>query len=478
MVTPYIISFVLYFAILLMIGLISHKRQTTSADFIMGNRSLNFWLTGLTAHASDMSSWLFMAFPAALYISGLSSLWIGVGLLLGMFLNWQLVAEKLRIETEKYNSFTLSTFFERRFNDTTGIIRSLTAVMTLFFMTTYLSSGLIAMGILFDSLFGIDYYVGLSVASIVVVIYTFTGGFITVAWTDFFQGIFLLLAILIVPFLAFDNVGGWPAVQEAASQANISLHLINGFSLDTFLTIAFLASWGLGYFGQPHIVTKFMGIKNSSEIYKSKYLGMSWQILTLGAAAFTGLIGIAFFKGSLADPQLVFVDMVKQLFSPLGGGLILCGIIAANMSTMDSQLLVSASVLSEDIYKHLLHRTASPASLLRASRYSVIVVAIISLMIAFAKSATIMEVVQYAWSGLGCSFGPLVLMSLYSKQTNRYGAIAGILVGGILSATWPFFRDYITVYPVPSMIPAFFLSLIAIRLVSLSTKQLCIENSR
>ena len=270
-----------------------------------------------------MSSWLFMAFPAALFISGLPSLWIGFGLILGMFMNWQFVAEKLRIETEKdSNSFTLSSFFERRFNDQSGIIRSLTALMTLFFMTTYLSSGLIAMGILFDSLFGINYYVGLTIASVVVVIYTFTGGFITVAWTDFFQGIFLLFAILIVPFLAFDKIGGWPAIQERASHADISMHLIRDFSFDTFLTIFFrLPAGDLGYFGQPHIVTKFMGIKNSSEIYKSKYLGMSWQILTLGAAAFTGLIGIAFFQDGLADPQLVFVNMVKEIFSPLGGGL-------------------------------------------------------------------------------------------------------------------------------------------------------------
>lgn len=471
MATPYVISFFLYFLILLAIGLISHKRQTTSADFIVGNRSLNFWLTALTAHASDMSSWLFMAFPAALYLGGVPEGWIAFGLILGMFCNWQFIAKKLRTQTEKYNSYTLSTFFERRFNDQSGVVRSLTAIMTLFFMTTYLSSGLIAMGLLFESLFGINYFIGLGVASLVVVIYTFAGGFITVAWTDFFQGVFLLIAILIVPFLAFQQIGGWNGIAQASQEYNISLHLIKDFNWETLLAILFSASWGLGYFGQPHIVTKFMGIKNANELHKSKYLGMSWQMLTLGAAALTGLIGIKFFNHSLADPQLVFVEMVKVLFTPWVGGFILCGLIAANMSTMDSQLLVSASVLSEDIFKHIVHKTASPQTLLRASRISVIVIAAISLLIAFMKSATIMEVVFYAWSGLGCAFGPLMLMALYSKRTNRYGAIAGILVGGLVAATWDLMNPYFTQVKIPAMIPGFLLSLISIRVVSLLTQK-------
>lgn len=469
MFTPYIIAFILYFSILLAIGLISHKRQRTSADFIMGNRSLNFWLTALTAHASDMSSWLFMALPAVIFMRGVPEIWIALGLILGMFFNWQFVAEKLRKETERLNSYTLSTFFEKRFEDHSGVIRTVTAVMTLMFMTVYLSSGLIAMGLLLDDLFGINYFIGLSVASLVVVIYTFSGGFITVAWTDFCQGIFLLFSILIVPILAIIQLGGFGAVAEAANQANISLHLVKDFNLETLVSIFFLASWGLGYFGQPHIVTKFMGIKNPSEIYKSKYFGMSWQILTLGAAALCGIVGVAFFKEQAIDPQLVFVQLVKQLFNPLTGGFILCGIIAANMSTMDSQLLVSASVLSEDIYKHLLRKKASPESLLRASRFSIILVALLSLGIAFMKSATIMEVVQYAWTGLGCSFGPLMLTALYSKTATRQGAIAGILVGGLLAAFWPIMNPWITNLAIPSMIPGFTLGLLAIRVVSALT---------
>ncbi|MCB1113216.1 MAG: sodium/proline symporter [Chlamydiia bacterium] len=463
---PLILSFFLYFLILLLIGLVSHKRQRTSADFIMGNRSLSFWLTALTAHASDMSSWLFMALPAVLFLNGVPEIWIALGLILGMFFNWQFVAEKIRNETERLNSYTLSTYFEKRFEDTSGVIRLVTAVMTLVFMAVYLASGLIAMGILLEALFGINYYLGLSVAVSVVVIYTFTGGFVTVAWTDFCQGMFLLFSILIVPTLAFEKVGGMSKIAQVASDAGISLHLIKDFSFETFLSIFFLASWGLGYFGQPHIITKFMGIKHPSEIYKSKYFGMTWQILTLGAAAFCGVVGIAFFEEQVIDPQLVFVELVKALFSPLAGGFILCGIIAASMSTMDSQLLVSASVLSEDIYKHLFRKKASPKSLLRASRMSIILVAVVSLGIAFFKSATIMEVVQYAWTGLGCSFGPLVLMALYSKKTTRAGAIAGIIVGGFIAGLWPVINPWMMDRVIPSMIPGFLGSLGAIWAVS------------
>lgn len=466
MITPYILSFFLYFAILLAIGLISHKKQTTSADFIMGNRSLNFWLTALTAHASDMSSWLFMALPASLFLRGAPEIWIAFGLIAGMFLNWQFVAEKLRKETERLGAYTLSTFFERRFQDHTGVIRSITAVMTLLFMTVYLSSGLIAMGLLLEALFGINYYFGLSVASLVVVIYTFSGGFITVAWTDFCQGMFLLFSILIVPLIAFKHVGGWPAIAEVAHDLSISLHPIKEFSLTELVSILFLASWGLGYFGQPHIVTKFMGIKHPSEIYKSKYFGMSWQILTLGAAAFVGLVSLAYFRHEIVDPQLIFVELVKELFHPLAGGFILCGIIAANMSTMDSQLLVSASVLSEDIYKHMVHKKASQKSLLRASRLAIILVAALSLTIAFMKQSKIMDIVQYAWTGLGCSFGPLMLMALYSKSTTRSGAIAGIVTGGLVAALWPLVYPFTAPLEIPSMLPGFILSLLAIRLFS------------
>lgn len=463
----YVISFFVYFFILLCIGLYFHKKQTSSTDFILGSRSLNFWLTALSAHASDMSAWLFMAFPAAVYVGGLPKTWIAWGLIIGMFINWQFIATRLRSATEKYNANTLSTFFERRFNDNSGTIRLLTAVIALFFLASYVAAGLIAMGLLFESVFGINYYLGLSVAMFVVVIYTLIGGFVTVAWTDLFQALFLMAVIIFVPLYAYFQIpNGWQAIKEAAASLSIPLTLVKDTSLISFMELIFLGTWGLGYFGQPHIVTKFMGIKNVNDMYKSKYIGMTWLILTLLGATGVGLIGIAFFKNQLSDPQLVFVNMVPQLFHPFFAGFILCAILAANMSTMDSQILVCASIISEDFYKGILKKKASPKELLFISRLGLVLTAIIALIIAYNKSATVLDAVRYAWAGLGCSFGPLMLIALYSKTANKYGAIAGILTGSLIAATWQTYSKELFGHEIPAEVPSFACSLLSIYFVS------------
>lgn len=476
-----IAAFLTYFAFLLAIALFSHKKQSSDADFILGNRSLNFWLTALSAHASDMSAWLFMAFPAAIFMGGLPESWTAIGLVLGMFCNWHFVAPKLRVETEKYDSYTLSTYFERRFGDTTGVLRTLTALVTVIFLTSYLSAGLIAMGLLFETIFGVEYHFGITVATVVSMIYTFSGGFITVAWTDLFQAIFLLLMIIIVPIFAYFNLpDNSQGIFDLARQAGISMNLMKDFSPTTFLSIVFLLVWGLGYFGQPHIITKFMGIKNAKELNKSKYIGICWQVIALIAAIMVGIVGIGYFNQGISNPELVFVQMVNTLFQPYFGGLILCGIIAANMSTMDSQILVCASVLSEDFYKHLVRKEASPKQLLKVSRGAVIVVSIVALVLAAGKSSTVLDVVFYAWSGLGCAFGPLVLAALYSKRVNTYGAIAGILTGGlIVGGAWSWINPLITSFKVPAILPGFCLSWFALELVSrLTAKERQLEQTK
>lgn len=468
MTTLLLIPFVAYFCILVAIGLISHHKQTSSADFIVGNRTLNFWVTALSAHASDMSSWLFMAFPAAIFIGGLSQAWIAIGLVLGMYLNWQFVAKKLRTSTEKYDSYTLSTFFEKRFKDTSGAIRLITAAVAIFFLTCYVSAGLIAMGGIFESMFGIDFYIGLTVSSLVILFYTFVGGFVTVAWTDLFQALFLLFMIILVPAVAFSKLdAGFTTIWAAAEAKGISMSFIPDFSLASIVAIVFLAlEWGLGYFGQPHIVTKFMGINDADNVGKSKTIGMTWQFIALTAAISVGVVGIAFFNAGLEKPEHVFIEMVKSLFHPLAAGFILCSVLAASMSTMDSQILVCGSVISEDLYKHLFRREATPKELLMVSRIGVVFVSLLSLYFALNKNTTIQEAVLYAWSGLGCAFGPLVLMSLYSKRANKYGAMAGVLVGGLIAGLWGAVNPYIMSYTLPAMIPGFFLSLLSIHLVS------------
>jgi SSS family solute:Na+ symporter len=464
-------AFFLYFFLLLMIGLIFHKKQTTSSDFIMGDRSLSFWLVALSAHASDMSAWLFMAFPMSIMISGLSQAWIAIGLLTGMFLNWHFVAPKLRSMTEKYKCYTLSTFFEKRLNDVGGQIKLLSAIVMIIFLTHYLSAGLIAMGVLLESLFGINYTVGLSVALLVVVIYTFFGGFATVAWTDLFQGLFLLVVILIVPIVAYTKIDGWDSILKIALEKEIPLTLINEYTFESiFMSVSLALGWGLGYFGMPHIVTKFMGIKDVKEMYKSKWLGMSWQLITLTAAACIGLIGIAFFPEGLGNPQMIFVEMVKSLFHPFIGGFILCAVLAANMSTMDSQILVCGSIISEDLYRYIQKAPPSDKKVLWVSRIGVIFISGLALLLALNKSTTIADTVLYSWSGLGSAFGPLVLMSLYSNKINRFGALAGIIVGTAVVMIWPTVNPLVTNYALMSMIPGFFLSGLSIYVVSELTK--------
>jgi len=465
------ISFAVYFSVLLVIGLLSHKKSQSEVDFILGSRSLNFWLTALSAHAADMSAWLFMAMPAAIFIGGIPHIWMALGLLVGMFLNWQFVAPKLRTLTEQYKSNTLSTFFEKRFEDDSGSVRFVTALLSLVFLTCYLAAGLIAMGYLFESLFDINFYVGISISVSVVIAYTFVGGFVAVAWTDLFQGFFLLFMVLLVPFYALTKIGGFDAVVTSAEAQGISLYVLDDFSLVAIVNIVMIAlGWGLGYFGQPHIITKFMGISDVREIRKAKYLGMSWQLLALGGAILVGLVGIGYFPEGLANGELVFVDMVKSLFHPLIGGFILCAVLAANISTMDSQILVCASVITEDFYKRFYRRNAKSSELLRVSRGGVILVGICAFLFASSKSSSITSAVFYAWGGLGSAFGPLVITSLYSKSVNRYGALAGILVGGVLAGTWNLLNPYIIDFAIPPMVPGFTLSLLSILVVSWLTR--------
>ena len=466
-----ITAFIIYFSLLLCAGLFFHKKQTTSAGYIMGNRSLNFWLVALSAHASDMSAWLFMAFPMAIFTLGLSQVWLAFGLLIGMYLNWQLVAPKLRSMTEKYNCYTLSSFFEKRFNDKSGKIRIISAVVMIIFLTHYLSAGLIAMGNMLESLFGLNYFLGLAISIVVMVIYTFIGGFNTVALIDLLQGIFLLLMIILVPTAAYQKIGGWEEIIATSQTQNISLSLLPNNDIDSILTLIFLVfGWGLGYFGMPHIITKFMGIKHVSELNKSKWIGMSWQFLALGASLCVGLVAIAYFPEGLQNPELVFVEMVKDIFHPFIVGFILCAVIAANLSTMDSQILVCGSMMGKDLYLPLKKTPPSDRKILIISKLSIIFISLIALGLSLNRSATIMDTVFYSWSGLGCAFGPLVLMSLYSDTANRYGALSGILVGTAIVMIWPTLNPFITSLTIPSMIPGFFLSMFSIYFVSLVTQ--------
>lgn len=460
-----------YFCALIAIGIISYRKHLSSADFIIGGRSMNYWLTALAAHASDMSSWLFMGYPAVIFTGGLINGWAALGLIIFMFLNWQLIAPKVRIATEQYNSLTFSSFFESRLADTSGTIRVFTAIMSLVFYTIYISAGLVGLGLLLETLFNCPYDWGILIGIFIVIPYVFMGGYLTLAWIDLFQGFFLLGVIIAVPFLIVHSTSGWSGVLSIMQTKHLSTSLIPEWSFSNLLKIiGMTAGWGLGYFGQPHIVTKFMGIRNVHEINKSKWIGMSWMVLALSAATLVGLVGIAFFKQGLQNPELVFINMVKEFFSPFFVGLILCAVLAATINAMSSQVLVLSSSITEDFYKRLFRKNASSRELLIVARTGVVLVAAVAFTIAYGQLSSIYSLVLYAWSGLGCSFGPLLLLSLYWKKTNRYGAWAGILVGGALSALWPYIDESLGLH-IPAMLPGFFTSLLAIIVISLATKK-------
>ena len=456
-----LLAIFLYLCALLAIGFFSYRKQLSAADFIIGSRSLNYWLTALAANASDMSSWMFMGYPAAVFLGGYINAWTGIGLIIFMFLNWQLVAPKIRVETEKFNSLTFSSFFESKLSDSTGTIRLFTALISLFFYTIYISAGFVGLGVLINTLFDVPYHLGILAGILIVVPYVFMGGYLTLAWIDLFQGLFLMTVILFVPLYLLPQVGGGEGIAAAIATKNLVPSLFPEFSRKTYLDILFmLGGFGLGYFGQPHIVTKFMGIKNVEETSKSKWIGMSWMTLSLGAATLVGLVAIPYFMNGLKDPEQAFILMVTQNFHPFLIGLFLCAILAATINSIGSQVLVLSSSLTEDFYKRVFRKSASSKELLLVSRLGVVLVALVAFLIAYGKVSTIYSLVQYAWSGLGASFGPLLLLCLYWKNVTKYGAWAGILVGSMIAAIWPSFST------VPSLIPGFFGGLVAILLFS------------
>ena len=465
-----LVAIIAYISALFFIGLCSFKKNQTASDFIIGGRSLNYWLTAMAANASDMGSWLFMAFPALFFTKGLFSAWYAVGLSLFMFLNWFFVAPKVRSKTEEYNSMTFSSFFESRFHDTSGLLRISTALMSLIFYTIYISAGIVSLGLLVESFFSIPYHIGITLAIAVVIPYLFIGGYTTLAWIDLFQGLFLLGVIILVPIFVLQKIGGFNEIKLAIFANNLSFSMLPNFKIATIMDIVFsVCGWGIGYFGQPHIVTKFMGIKKTSHIRKSMIVGMVWQIIALLCASLIGLIGVAYFNDQLNNPELVFVNMVQNSFAPIVSAFILCAVLGAVISTMDSQILVLASTLTEDFYKRILHKNASSKHLVQVSRCFIIAITLLAFLIAFFNISTIYNLVFFAWAGLGASFGPVLIFGLYSKTVNKYGAWAGIIIGGAISIIWPLVNKQLSI-EIPTLIPGFLLSSVAIIVFSKITQ--------
>ncbi|WP_439102725.1 sodium/proline symporter PutP [Congregibacter sp.] len=434
-----LVSLLGYFALMMGIGVYAYRNSTSDvSEYMLGGRQLHPAVGALSAGASDMSGWMLMGLPGAIYLSGFSAVWIAVGLVAGAYLNYLLVAPRLRVYTEMADdAITIPDFFEKRFDDRSHALRVISSLVIVIFFTLYTSSGVVAGGKLFESSFGLSYELGLFLTAGVVVAYTLFGGFLAVSLTDFVQGVIMFIALVMVPVVAIFQLGGIDAT--AGEVRGVDPNLLTWFTGVSGLALISSLSWGLGYFGQPHIIVRFMAIRTLKDVATARHIGMSWMLVTVLGAVGTGIAGIAYVAGTktvLEDPETVFILLSQVLFHPLVGGFLLAAILAAIMSTISSQLLVSSSSLTEDFYKTFVRRDASQKELVLIGRISVFAVSIVAIMLAFDRSASILSLVSNAWAGFGAAFGPIILLSLFWKRLTRNGALAGMTVGAVTVLFW------------------------------------------
>ena len=478
------ISIGLYVLVMIMIGIYGYRKSTSnSEEFLIGGRKMGPFVTALSAGASDMSGWLLMGLPGAMYMMGLSGSWLAIGLTTGAFLNYLIVAPRLRVYTEvAKNAITLPVFFENRFRDKSQLLKLVSSVFILVFFTLYTSAGMVSGGRLFESAFGMDYSIGLWVTSLVVVFYTFIGGFMAVSLTDAVQGTIMVIALLLIPTVVIFQLGGiGETVDTIYTKDTNYMDMLRG---TTAISIVSLLAWGLGYFGQPHILVRFMAIDSVKDIKKARRVGMTWMIGTVLGSLLLGFFGIAYLQQFDTDTMLkfdasqelsetIFIYLSKALFHPLIGGFLLSAILAAVMSTISSQLLVTASSMTEDIYKTFFNKHATAKNLLIMSRISVLVVAVVAFLLALDPQESILGLVGNAWAGFGAAFGPPVILSLLWKRTTGMGALSGMLLGGATVLLWVYVpHAYKDVYEI---IPGFLLSLLTTVVVSLITGRVSTE---
>lgn len=437
-----LIAIVAYLALMLGIGYTAFRNTKNLDDYMLGGRRLRPGVAALSAGASDMSGWLLMGLPGAIYAAGLVEAWIAIGLTVGAWLNWKFVAPRLRAYTEvSNNSITIPSFFENRLRDTSRLLRIAAGVIVLVFFTFYVSSGMVAGGTFFESSFDMSYLTGLLVVGGVTLAYTLFGGFLGATWTDVAQGVLMLLALVLVPIVAIAEMGGWDVVREGILAADTSaaadhLSFVAGASATGVISAV---AWGLGYFGQPHIIVRFMAMRSPADAKVGRRIGISWMILTGIGAVMTGLIGVAYVNVNgltLENPETVFLFLAQTLFHPLVAGLVLAAVLAAIMSTISSQLIVSSSALVEDLVKMTTKRELTPKAQVMLGRAGVLMVALVAGLIALDPTATILDLVGFAWAGFGAAFGPIVLLSLYWRRLTRWGALAGMVGGAVVAFTW------------------------------------------
>nr|WP_244343869.1 MULTISPECIES: sodium/proline symporter PutP [unclassified Vibrio] len=465
-------TFIAYLIMMLAIGVIAYKRTANSTDYFLGGRSLGPWPAALSAGASDMSGWLLLGLPGYAYAAGFEAFWLAGGLLVGTWANWLISAKRLRTYSITTESLTLPEFLSRRFNDNSKLIQTISAFFILLFFLFYTSSGLVAGGKLFETVFGLDYTTAVIIGTVCVVSYTLFGGFLAVSWTDLVQGLLMSAALLIVPIAAMNGGLG----QLSSDLHNINPELLTlwndakGEPLSAIAIIS-LAAWGLGYFGQPHILARFKATRSNKDLVTARRIAVIWTALSMVGAMLVGLVGLIYVTNSgapkLDDGEKIFMLLVNAMFHPVIAGILLAAILAAIMSTADSQLLVSSSAMAEDLYKQILKKDATSEEIVRVGRFAVILISLIALVLAMTPDSSVLGLVSYAWAGFGAAFGPAIVLSLYWPRMNRNGALAGIVVGGVTIVLWKQFTGgWFDVYEI---VPGIILSTLSIVIVSLIT---------
>ncbi|WP_162047771.1 sodium/proline symporter PutP [Vibrio taketomensis] len=465
-------TFIAYLLVMLAIGVFAYLRTKNSTDYFLGGRTLGPWPAALSAGASDMSGWLLLGLPGYAYAAGIEAIWIAGGLLVGTWANWLVSAKRLRTYSITTESLTIPEYFSRRFKDNSNLIQTISAFFILLFFLFYTSSGLVAGGKLFETVFGLEYSTAVIIGTLCVVSYTLFGGFLAVSWTDLVQGLLMAAALMIVPIATMQ--GGFGDVVDQLEAINPQLlTLFNNAEGQPLSAIAIisLVAWGLGYFGQPHILARFKATRSNKDLTTARRIAVVWTGLSMLGALMVGVVGLIYVHNtgsvSLDDGEKIFMILVNAMFHPVVAGILLAAILAAIMSTADSQLLVSSSALAEDFYKQVFKKDASSDEIVMVGRIAVIVISLIALFLAMSPDSSVLGLVSYAWAGFGAAFGPAMVLSLYWAGMNRNGALAGIIVGGVTIVVWKQLTGgWFDMYEI---VPGIIFSTIAIVVVSMVT---------
>lgn len=460
-----IASFIVYLLIILGIAIVAWRITRSLSDFVLGGRQLGGPVAALSAGASDMSAWLLLGLPGAVFVSGLNQIWLPMGLTIGAYCSWRFIAKPLRIYSEEANdSLTVPSFLEHRFKDHTAIIRVILAVVTLVFFAFYTASGLVGGAMLLER-FGLCYEHALLLGTTIIVAYTFVGGFLAVSWTDFFQGTLMFLCLLVVPFAASHVFGGWDKVFqfiEYTSPQKLSVW----YQFDALLCVN-LFSWGLGYLGQPHILVRYMAVRTMRDIPTARRICIGWMSLSMLGAVLTGFVAIAYYHGEAIDPESIFIRFSQSLFTPWLGGALFAAILSSIMCAIDSQMLASSSALTEDLYHRLLRKKASQRELVWVGRIGVVIIAIIAMGLAVHPSTTILNLVAFAWAGLAASFGPSVVGSLFWRRMTAKGCMWGVVLGASTVILWKLKGLTGGLWDLYEIIPGFFVGSLGVIVGSL-----------